>query len=169
MMFLRQLISIVILPFAAAVMVPLWLIKARDVALQPPATAIEFLAVALGLLLLSGGLWLFTSSVRRFARDGDGTLAPWDPPRRFVVTGPYRYVRNPMISGVIFILLGEAALLWSRPHLAWALIFIAANAVFIPVFEEPQLRARFGERYEVYTRHVGRLIPRLRPWTADDH
>jgi protein-S-isoprenylcysteine O-methyltransferase Ste14 len=53
----------------------------------------------------------FASSLRRFAGEGESTLAPWDPPRRLVVTGPYRFVRNPMISGVIFLLLGEASVL----------------------------------------------------------
>ena len=72
--------------------------------------------VLLGCVLLVIGGTLFVASLRRFAGEGEGTLAPWDPPRRFVVEGPYRYVRNPMISGVIFLLAGEAAILRSVPH-----------------------------------------------------
>ncbi|MFI5182692.1 MAG: methyltransferase family protein, partial [Thermoanaerobaculia bacterium] len=60
------------------------------------------------------GLVLFVSSLHHFATRGRGTLAPWDPPRNLVVTGPYRFVRNPMISGIIFILFSEASLLQSR-------------------------------------------------------
>ncbi len=86
---------------------------------------------------------------RRFVTDGRGTLAPWDPPRELVVRGLYRYVRNPMISGVVSILVGEALLLASRPHLRWALIFLGINAVYIALLEDPLL---------------ARLLPRLRSW-----
>ena len=72
---------------------------------------------AFGIGLLAVGVVLFVASLGRFVREGRGTLAPWDPPRRLVVRGPYRYVRNPMISGVVLALFGEAALLLSRPHL----------------------------------------------------
>jgi protein-S-isoprenylcysteine O-methyltransferase Ste14 len=91
----------------------------------------------------------------------------WDPPRRLVVRGPYRYVRNPMISGVVFTLFSEALLLVSRPHLMWALIFLGANFVWIPLVEEAGLRHRFGDSYAQYCRHVPRLIPRLHPWEPE--
>src|SRR5207248_5921427 len=74
-----------------------------------------------GVVVVFLGLVLFFSSLRRFAAEGQGTLAPWDPPQHLVVEGPYRFVRNPMISGVVFILVGEAMLLRSRPHAVWAL------------------------------------------------
>ena len=101
----------------------------------------------------------------RFASDGKGTLAPWDPPRRLVIHGPYRYVRNPMISGVVFVLFGEALMLRSGPHVQWALIFLIINFIYIPLLEERQLKERFGDAYVEYCRHVPRLLPRLRPWT----
>jgi protein-S-isoprenylcysteine O-methyltransferase Ste14 len=118
-----------------------------------------------GLCLLLVGLTLFVSSLRRFATEGEGTLAPWDPPRRLVVRGPYRYVRNPMISGVVFVLFGEALLLVSVAHLMWALAFLVVNLIYIPLLEEPQLKRRFREEYVAYCRHVPRLVPRMRPWT----
>jgi protein-S-isoprenylcysteine O-methyltransferase Ste14 len=111
------------------------------------------------------GALLFGASLRRFASEGEGTLAPWDPPRRLVVRGPYRYVRNPMISGVVFVLFGESAVLMSLTHAEWALVFLAANAIYIPLLEEPMLEARFGEPYAEYRRHVPRFLPRLRPWS----
>ena len=117
-----------------------------------------------GLCLLTVGGLLFVASLRRFVTDGRGTLAPWDPPRQLVVQGPYRYVRNPMISGVVLILFGEALLLLSRPHLTWALIFLGINSVYIPLLEEPLLAKRFGPAYPEYCEHVPRLLPRLRPW-----
>jgi len=109
---------------------------------------------------------LFVASLRRFATEGEGTLAPWDPPRRLVVRGPYRYVRNPMISGVAFVALGLSLVLLSWPHLEWALLFFAINAVYIPLVEERGLRERFGAEYENYCRHVPRLVPRIHPWEA---
>ena len=69
-----------------------------------------------------------------------------------------------MISGMILVLLGEALILLSVPHLWWAILFFLVNSVYIPLLEEPQLEQRFGESYRDYRRHVPRLIPRFRPW-----
>jgi protein-S-isoprenylcysteine O-methyltransferase Ste14 len=135
--------------------------------LAPATSAAGLLVQVGGLALLALGLTLFVASLRRFATEGHGTLAPWDPPSELVVRGPYRYVRNPMISGVLLVLVGEALVLRSRAHLVWAGIFFAINATHIPLLEEPDLESRFGERYRKYRRHVPRLIPRLRPWTPD--
>jgi protein-S-isoprenylcysteine O-methyltransferase Ste14 len=124
--------------------------------------------VLIGIVAIGLGLALFIASLRRFAAEGQGTLAPWDPPRRLVVRGPYRRVRNPMISGVIFVLAGEAALLRSMPHLEWALTFVAINLIYIPLLEEPMLGARFGADYERYRAHVPRFLPRWRAWDGVD-
>jgi protein-S-isoprenylcysteine O-methyltransferase Ste14 len=70
-----------------------------------------------------------------------------------------------MISGVIFVLIGEACLLRSMPLAQWAGLFTLINVIYIPVLEEPMLLARFGETYRTYTRSVPRFLPRLRPWT----
>jgi hypothetical protein len=69
-----------------------------------------------------------------------------------------------MISGVVFILFGEALVLLSPPHGAWAAGFLLLNLLYIPLIEEPQLEARFGESYREYRRHVRRFLPRLGPW-----
>ncbi|HEX6925123.1 MAG TPA: isoprenylcysteine carboxylmethyltransferase family protein, partial [Longimicrobiaceae bacterium] len=95
---------------------------------------------------------------------GRGTLAPWDPPRRLVITGVYRHVRNPMISGVILILAGESLAFSSAALGTWTAVVLIVNAVYIPVVEEPGLARRFGEEYEAYRAHVPRWVPRLRPW-----
>ena len=163
MMLLRHLFSIAALPFVVTVVVPLWIARNNGTKLgiaEPPQIILQ----AIGVAVLGVGLALFVSSLRRFATEGQGTLAPWDPPRELVVRGPYRYVRNPMISGVFLVLVGEALLLLSRPHGAWAATFFVINAIYIPLIEEPQLAHRFGPSYENYRRHVPRLIPRLRPW-----
>ena len=168
MRFARHLLSIALLPFSVAVLVPLWLARSNNVAPAIGTTVPEMFAQAVGVLLVVGGLILFSASLRKFATDGEGTLAPWDPPRRLVIRGPYRYVRNPMISGVVSVLFGDALVLLSRPHFVWALIFLGVNFIYIPLLEETGLRLRFGDSYVEYCRHVPRLIPRLRPWQPEE-
>ena len=163
---LRQLLSVAVLPFVVTVVVPLWIARNDGTTLALTSEPARLTLQALGVVSLALGAWLFGYSLLHFAARGRGTLAPWDPPTKLVVSGPYRYVRNPMISGVVFILVAESLLLLSTPHALWALGFLAANAAIIPLMEEPQLEARFGESYREYKRHVGRLIPRLRPWDA---
>ena len=167
-MMMRHLLSIAMLPFMVTVVIPTWLATRNNVRFVIGASLLEMLAQIVGMILLGIGIFLFASSLRRFATEGKGTLAPWDPPRRLVLHGPYRYVRNPMISGAIFVLFGEALVLLSKPHLEWALIFLVANFIYIPILEEPQLERRFGTDYVEYCRHVPRLIPRLRPWHSAD-
>jgi protein-S-isoprenylcysteine O-methyltransferase Ste14 len=163
-MFLRHLLSIAILPGTVTVAVPIWIARRNGIAFTAPATALDLALVAAGVIVFGGGLFLFAASLSRFVTEGRGTLAPWDPPRRLVVRGPYRYVRNPMISGVIFITFGEAMALRSMPHAGWALAFVLMNLVWIPVFEEPVLTAMFGDDYRRYRRHVPRFIPRMHPY-----
>lgn len=162
---IRHLLAIAALPFVVAVLIPIWIARTSGVRLALGTTTPHLLTQIAGAALLTVGLALFLSSLRRFATDGKGTLAPWDPPRHLVVRGPYRYVRNPMISGVVFMLFGEALTLLSGPHVQWALVFLVINLIYIPLLEEQQLKARFGEEYIEYCRHVPRLLPRLRPWT----
>lgn len=164
MIVLRHLLAIAVLPFTVTILVPLWLARRSQTVFGFGTNVLEVLSQIAGVAALGVGLLLFTASVRRFAVEGQGTLAPWDPPRQLVVVGPYRYVRNPMISGVLFVLLGEALILRSAAHFWWVLTFFGINSVYIPLFEEPQLEERFGESYRAYTRHVRRVIPRLTPW-----
>jgi protein-S-isoprenylcysteine O-methyltransferase Ste14 len=115
------------------------------------------LLICLGLALLVATIWLFVTV-------GRGTLAPWNSTRRLVVQGIYRHVRNPMISGVFFVLLGEAALAASLPLFIWFLVFVVVNLVYIPLVEEPGLAKRFGHDYLTYRQNVPRWMPRVRPW-----
>jgi len=164
---LRHLFAIAVLPFTVTIVVPVWIARRYGVAFAEGRNLGEVVLQFAGLEVLCVGLLLFAASLRRFAGEGRGTLAPWDPPRALVVRGPYRYVRNPMISGVVFVLFGEAMMLRSVPHAGWALAFLVINLVFIPLFEEPGLEARFGEPYREYVRKVPRILPRLRPWKPD--
>ena len=167
MTLLRHLLAIVTLPGMVVILIPLWIIDRYNVPILLPRRVGDLVLVLLGGVLLVIGGTLFVASLRRFASEGQGTLAPWDPPRRFVVQGPYRYVRNPMISGVVFLLAGEAAVLRSAAHLAWTGMVIAINLAYLPLLEEPLLAIRFGEPYDEYRRHVRRFVPRLRPWNGE--
>ena len=168
-MLVRQVSAIVVLPGVVTIVVPVWIARQNGVEPSSPRD-LESAALQLsGLVLLTVGVWLFSASLYNFWARGRGTLAPWDPPRRLVVAGPYRFVRNPMISGVIFILLAEALMLLSLRHAAWAGVFLLFNLVYLPVLEEPMLVARFGEAYLRYKQHVPMIVPRLRPWNPDLH
>ena len=81
-----------------------------------------------------------------------------------MVRGVYRHVRNPMISGVLFVLLGESVLTASVPLFCWFLIVALVYAIYIPLSEEPGLVKRFGDEYLTYKRNVPRWVPRLTPW-----
>jgi protein-S-isoprenylcysteine O-methyltransferase Ste14 len=113
-------------------------------------------------LLIAIGLALVAWTVRLFVGVGQGTLAPWDPTSTLVVRGPYRYVRNPMITGVATILAGEALLFRSWGIVVELAIFVVVNALYFPLVEEPGLRRRFGAEYEEYRARVPRWLPRVR-------
>lgn len=123
------------------------------------------LPVLAGASLVIPGLMLMRETITLFARVGEGTLAPWDPPGKLVVRGPYRRVRNPMITGVSLVILGEALILGSVAILIEFAVFALAILIFIPLFEEPGLVRRFGGDYEEYRCAVPRWIPRRKPWT----
>jgi protein-S-isoprenylcysteine O-methyltransferase Ste14 len=153
----RHVRAIVLLPGTVAVVVPAVLIARNGV-------DFELLLVALGVPLVAAGFLMWLWTVRLFARIGRGTLAPWDPTTQLVVEGPYAHVRNPMISGVLAALLGEALLFGSAAIASWAAIFALINHVFFLVYEEPSVERRFGEAYRRYKQHVPRWIPRRAPW-----
>jgi protein-S-isoprenylcysteine O-methyltransferase Ste14 len=120
------------------------------------------------LLPASLGLARMARTIALFARQGKGTLAPWDAPERLVVAGPYRHVRNPMIVGVFLVLAGEATLFRAPLVGAWLLVFVVANLLVLPLAEEPRLTRRFGADYDSYRKAVPRWLPRLRPWDGRD-
>jgi protein-S-isoprenylcysteine O-methyltransferase Ste14 len=158
----RHVAAILLLPGTVALVVPALVVRATDA-----EAALDWRGV-LGLLLIAVGALLVVDTVRLFVRLGRGTLAPWDPTRRLVVEGPYRRVRNPMISGVVIVLFGEALAFWSTALLLWALSVFVVNAVYLPLVEEPGLERRFGPDYDRYRAHVPRWLPRLRPWHGEE-
>ena len=122
-----------------------------------PATAgpLQFAGAAFAVL----GAGLAAWCILTFVSLGRGTPAPFDPPRRLVVRGPYRFLRNPMYLGAGLALAGAAVFVGSLPLLAYALVFVVVSDQFVRRYEEPTLRRNFGAEYEAYCRAVRRWLP----------
>lgn len=163
---LRHILAVLLLPFMAVIVVPAWLSYAfvNDDTRWFGKTPSAWMSYVIGAMLVWAGFTLFVWCVNLFAIIGQGTLAPWDPTQRLVIAGPYRHVRNPMISGVAMMLIGQS-LFWGSWMIGlWAGIFILFNHFYFIFSEEPGLEKRFGESYVNYKVNVPRWIPRLRPW-----
>ena len=153
--------AILILPFNVLVTIPAVILYFSQFDIISPAFSLEFILM---LFLLVLGFFLVIWTMRLFAAVGKGTPAPWDPIDKLIVTGPYAYVRNPMLSGVFCILFAETLLFQSKALLIYALIFIVINAIYFPLSEEKGLFKRYGEDYAEYKRNVPRFLPRLTPY-----
>jgi len=117
----------------------------------------QVLGIGIGTAGALVALWcIFT-----FASVGRGTPAPFDPPRRLVIQGPYRFVRNPMYIGAGFALAGAALFYRSLSLLGYAGIFFLVTHLFVLWYEEPALRQAFGQDYEAYCHQVRRWRPSL--------
>lgn len=156
-MFLRALTAFLILPGLFAFMLP------PVIGMYDPwrHDAIPFggVIIILGIILL---IWC----VRDFYVSGRGTLAPWDPPRRLVVIGLYRFVRNPMYVSVLTLVLGWAITFASPVLAGYAVVLAVSFHIRVIVSEEPCLAAQFGSEWQVYAAAVNRWWPRLSPWRS---
>jgi protein-S-isoprenylcysteine O-methyltransferase Ste14 len=157
---LGSAIFLVIAPGIVAVYVP-WRICRWQIA--PPLLGISLVRVA-GVLLISAGLPVLLDSFARFALKGLGTPAPIFPTRHLVVSGLYRYVRNPMYVAVVSLIFGQGLLFGSVTILEYGMAVSVGFHLFILLYEEPTLRTSFGAEYEEFSAHVPRWLPRLRPW-----
>ncbi len=128
------------------------------------ALAVPALRVAGGVLVLAG-LAVLLHAFARFVLDGRGTPSPVAPPRRLVVEGAYRYVRNPMYVATAAVIAGQGLLLARPILLVAAAAYVLALGTLARLHEEPALRRRYGEAYDEYRRAVPAWRPRLRPWS----
>jgi protein-S-isoprenylcysteine O-methyltransferase Ste14 len=126
---------------------------------RPPIIAAPQIA---GMLCGAIGTVLALWCISTFATIGKGTPAPFDPPRKLVIRGPYRFVRNPMYIGAALALAGAALFYKSAPPLAYAAAFLIAFHFFVLAYEEPTLRCTFGADYEAYCQRVKRWWPTAR-------
>jgi protein-S-isoprenylcysteine O-methyltransferase Ste14 len=121
-------------------------------------------ARSVGVLLILVGLPGLVDSFARFALHGLGTPAPIAPPQNLVVTGLYRYVRNPMYVAVVAVILGQAILFGDGRLMTYGVFMWLAFHAFVLTYEEPVLAQSFGAEYEDFRANVPRWIPRLTPW-----
>jgi sugar fermentation stimulation protein A len=160
----RWMKAVLLLPFNVLVVIPALVLYGTDYHWQ----GYSMYGLIFGIILFVAGLFLALWTMGLFAKIGQGTAAPWDPPQKLVVAGPYRHVRNPMISSVLMILLAESLWLQSGYILLLFLLFGIGNMIYFPFFEERDLERRFGEDYRCYKRNVPRWIPRLKAWHSDE-
>lgn len=117
-----------------------------------------------GGVLIVAGTVLVVHAFARFVVEGHGTPAPVAPTDRLVVTGAYRYVRNPMYVAVTSAIVGQALLLGRLGLVGYAVAFLLCTMAFVRWYEEPKLRAQFPDDYPGYAAQVRGWLPRLRPY-----
>ena len=152
----RQHASSFMLPIIVMIFMPWFLmwISADVTVGWPMLGSLNPLIMLIGLTVLVTGLLLTAVCIRMFANIGKGTLAPWAPTQHLVVVGIYRYMRNPMITGVLLGLLGEAIVLSNNEVFLWFLFFFIGNHIYFIKSEEPGLLKRFGQEYVEYFENV---------------
>jgi|SRR6266536_1889872 len=124
-------------------------------------------ARAVGALLICAGLVPVVHSFIEFFK-ADGTPIPAASPPRLVVSGFYRYVRNPIYVGFLAIMVGETLLFGSSGLLVYTAVAWCIGAAAVRWYEEPILARKFGAEYQAYRRAVPAWLPRLHPWTPDE-
>jgi protein-S-isoprenylcysteine O-methyltransferase Ste14 len=152
----------VVAPCLAARLIPWWISRWQ---FRPPLLDIG-LTRALGVILMLAGVPGVVDSFVRFALQGRGTPAPVAPLQHLVVSGLYRYVRNPIYVSAVAVIFGQALLFGDWRLAVYAVLFWLACHAFVLVYEEPTLRRSFGAEFEDFCAHVPRWISRPRPWQA---
>lgn len=160
---LRHLRSF-IAPVVVSFVLPCFIVSyEHSQAVRPLFTNSKTLLI-LGAVVSITGLILTISTIRMFILIGKGTIMPWDPSRKLIVSGLYAHVRNPMILSINLLLIGQA-MLFSSVGIAVLVIFsFIFNTIYFILFEEPGLEKRFGREYLEYKKNVPRWFPRLKPW-----
>jgi protein-S-isoprenylcysteine O-methyltransferase Ste14 len=154
-LFFRNLFFTILHPGLVAGLIPFWILgRNADRLLAQPWRLYQYP----GVIVFTFGLVIMSACIINFARKGKGTLSPADPTKRLVITGLYRFSRNPMYIGVMMILIGEAVFFQSVNLLVYLLIVFVCFNLFILLFEEPRLRRDFGDWYSRYCREVRRWI-----------
>jgi len=152
----------VVAPATLAGFVPWWITHWE---FRSPFLAVEATRLA-GVALIIAGVPGVLDSFARFALEGRGTPAPIAPPRNLVVSGLYRFVRNPIYISVVAVILGQAVLFADRSLLGYGVLLWLYFHIWVLTVEETGLRESFGAAYESYCAKVPRWLPRLSAWRA---
>ena len=159
---ISSFIFLLLAPGVVAGLVPWWVCRWQ---LPAPLLGISVLRL-LGVVLIVAGLPMLLDSFARFAIQGLGTPAPVLPTKHLVVSGLYRYVRNPMYVGVVATVLGQGLLFGSVRLLSYGVVLWLTFHIFVLGYEEPKLRKTFGEEYVRFCSAVPRWMPRVNPWVG---
>src|SRR6185436_15500312 len=162
---LGSAVFLVVAPGTLAAYVP-WTLSRWHMA--PPLLGF-FPFRVIGGLLIALGLPVLLDSFARFAIQGLGTPAPIAPPQHLVVTGLYRYVRNPMYVAVTSLIFGQGLLFGNVSILEYGLVVWLGFHIFVLVYEDPTLRDRFGDDYKAFCANVRRWWPRVKPWRGTEN
>ncbi len=149
--------SILVLPFNVTITIPFLILYFSKFKYNIP----PIIQISIGIVILFIGLFLLIWTILLFDKIGKGTLAPWAATKHLVVQGPFKYTRNPMITGVLSILTAEAILLNSIHILFWMILFFFINCIYFKLFEEKQLEKKFGDEYIKYKKNTPAWIPNL--------
>ncbi|MBD0277130.1 MAG: isoprenylcysteine carboxylmethyltransferase family protein [Flavisolibacter sp.] len=152
---LRNLFFTILHPGLVAGLIPYWIVGNKVVKSFAKSLRVQ---QYLGILLFIIGSVVLFNCIIRFAIEGRGTLSPADPTKRLVITGLYRYSRNPMYWGVMLILIGEATYFESNDLWIYLVCVFLFFNLFIIRIEEPRLRRDFGEDYYQYCQKVRRWV-----------
>jgi len=156
---MKELIkAILILPFNVVITIPCLLLYFSGYKYNTQSLS----QIILGILLLLFGSFLAIWTMVQFYKIGKGTPAPWAAPKYLVVEGPYKIVRNPMITGVLSILLAESLILNTIIIFCWVVLFFIINCFYFKIFEEKELERKFGEEYVRYKENVPMWFPKLK-------
>ncbi len=154
---IKNILFIIVFPATVAVYLPMIVLKLWKQRIESLPEFVHWV----GVVPMVIGLIILLACVAEFALRGKATPAPIDAPKRLVVSGLYRFVRNPMYVGVVTLVFGEAIYLMSPPLLLYSVFAWLMFQLFITTYEEPTLRKNFGEEYEAYCQRVRRWIPRF--------
>ncbi|SHE31149.1 methyltransferase family protein [Alkalibacter saccharofermentans] len=161
---LKKHIISFLLPIVVCIAVPLVIIFFEISAVGDSLFNQNKAVLLLGIILLLVSCICFFIIVKFFISVSRSTIMPWNPSQRLIMTGPYAYVRNPMILSVITVLLGYSLVFASMRIFAFCFVFFIVNNLYFSLFEEPDLLKRFGKDYDHYKKNVPRWIPRAKPW-----
>lgn len=154
---IETILATLIVPGGAVLLIP-YLILTRTAHAWPVQIGfLQVLSLVGGITGISMVIWVSYA----FVQEGNGTPIPIDPPEHFVANGLFKVVRNPMYFGAIFVLFSEVIFFGSLWLALYACLLWLALHTFLVVFEEPQLKNRFGEPYQHYLESTPRWIPRL--------
>lgn len=152
-LFLKNLLFTLIAPCTAALWLPYLITRTK--------TPYGGVSLPIAILFFATGAVFYLWCQWHFANYGKGTPAPIDAPKKLVIRGLYKYVRNPMYVGVITAILGWVILYHSWRLLRYAFVIWICFELFILLYEEPHLRKIFGAEYEEYCAEVGRWLPKI--------